>query len=142
VTAGEICNERSGTGTGFSLSLFSFTLLIIILPLLHNQTAWLSQDMHCPHIRQHTTTSPVTISDPALGRFETKKVLRYFYQCFHMQQQHCAIKTLTAITKQTESCTVFNPKLLHHVIMLLNVQTNNTCHQSNYLTFTIQKQEI
>jgi len=37
---------------------------------------------------------------------------------------------------------MFNPKLLHHVIMLLNVQTNNTCHQSNYLTFTIQKQGI
>jgi len=39
VTAGEMCNERSGTGTGFSLSLLSFTLPIIIIPLLHNQRA-------------------------------------------------------------------------------------------------------
>jgi hypothetical protein len=59
-----------------------------------------------------------------------------------MQKQHCAIKTVIAITKQIESRTVFKPKLLHHVIMLLNVQTNNSCDQSNYLTFTIQKQGI
>ena len=142
VTAGEMCNERNGNGTGFSLSLFSFTLLIINLTLLHNQKAWLLQDMQCPYTRQHTTTSPIIISDPALGQFQTKKVLRYFYQCFHMQKLHCAIKTVTAITKQIESCTVFNPKLLQHVITLLNIHTINMLHQSNYLTITIQKQGI